>query len=901
MPQANAPLYAMNCGEVSRLALARVDLAKMRLAAEQQENLLPKVLGPAIMRPGTQYLAGTNNNSYGRVEPFVFNATTKALLELTHQAMRVLIDGVLLTRPSVSAAVTNGAFTSDLSGWTDSDEAGATSQWAAGMMELIGTGSNYAVRTQQVTVSNAGVEHALRVQVSRATITMRVGSTLGGDEYVSETSLRTGDHSIAFTPAGNFYIWFGNRDNTTARIADVNVEAAGIMVLPTPWGLTDLPNYRQKQSGDVMFTACAGIQQRRIERRSQRSWSIVLYEPPDGPFRLPNTGDVTLRPAATSGYTQLTASRGIFKPSHVGALFKIVHSGQQAVASLAGVSQASDPVRVSGLTADRGFVIDITGTFVGTIVLQRSLGAPGSWTDIAGSTWSAPTSEPYNDSLDNQIIYYRLKMTAFTSGVATVTLSYANSSQSGIIRVTDYVSSTQVYGTVLATFGAASASTDWQEGEWSSYRGYPSCLDFHDGRLIFGGKDKVYASVSDAFESYDEDVEGDSAPFVRSIATGSFDAIYWMLSLQRLLAGTAGQEVSIRSSSFDEPLTPTKFTARKCSSRGNANVQAVSVDSNAIFVQRSGKRVFELKFSSEGGDYASSDLTRLKPEMCQARVDGMTVQRQPDTRIWVWLQDGTVAVLTYERADEVIAWTKFSMTSGLVKSMAVLPGADEDEVYFVVQRTIGGVAKYYIERLAMESEVTGGTLNKVMDSHIVYSGGATTTINGLSHLEGQQVIVWADGAPMVTQASMLTVSGGAVTLPSAVTNAVVGLPYNGRLKSAKLSFAAGSGTALAQKQRVDHLALLMANVGWKGVRIGRDFANLTGLNTTYEGRSLGASEVLSSYDQDASSFGGSWDTDSRICVDVQAPYPATLLGAVISLKTNDVPASRQQRSSGDAG
>ena len=35
---------------------------------------------------------------------------------------------------------------------------------------------------------------------------------------------------------------------------------------------------------------------------------------------------------------------------------------------------------------------------------------------------------------------------------------------------------------------------------------------------------------------------------------------------------------------------------------------------------------------------------------------------------------------------------------------------------------------------------------KFVDSHLTYSGSATTTLSGLSHLEGQTVSVLADGS-----------------------------------------------------------------------------------------------------------------------------------------------------------
>lgn len=891
MTRALVPLHSLNAGQVSPLALGRVDLAKMRMAAELQENLLPKVMGPAIFRPGTAYKTESYTNADATLIPFVFSASTKALLEMTNFRMRVLLDGVPLSRVSVSAAVTNGTFASDLTGWTDADEGGATSSWDAGFLSLAGTGANFAIRTQEVTVTDVGVEHALRVVVARGKVHFRVGSLVGEDNYVAETVLREGDHSIAFTPIGNFFIWIAATTEYPSLVDSVTVEASGDVLLTTPWPGADLPYIRHDQSGDVLFCANDGIQQRRIERRSQRSWSVAKYDPEDGPFRLPNTSQTTISNSSISGFITLTSTRPIFRAGHAGALWRLTHSGQAASATLSGADQYTSPIRVTGLAVSRQFVIGISGTFSGTITLQRAYGEPSGWEDAtddlgAVQSWTAPVVTSYGEALDNQIIYYRLgfKSGAYVSGSAVATLTYASGVQSGIVRITSVFSSTIAYATVLKTLGKIGATTDWEEGAWSGHRGYPSSVAFHDGRLWWGWRDGVYGSVSDAYESFDDEVEGDAGPIIRSVATGGYEGIHWLLSLQRLMAGTASQEVSIRSSSFDEPLTPTQFTARRCSTRGSGNVPAVEVDSTGIFAQRDLKRIFELAYSVEANDYSSRDLTRLFPEACDAGVRCMAVQRQPETRIWLVLNDGTCAVLTYERDDEVVAWTPVT-THGQFKWVATLPGDDEDQVWFVVSRTANGSARNMIEVLAKESECVGNALSKNLDSHVVYSGSSTSTLTGLTHLEGQQVVVWAGGAPLVT--TPLTVSSGSVTLPSAVTSAVVGRVYTGRFKSAKLAYAAQGGTALLQKKRVDHVGLLMAHVAWKGVRVGSDFTTMTGLHGVYLGKQLTAGQVLTDYDYDASSLAGKWSTDARVCFQIASPYCGTFMGLVVRMKTND--------------
>jgi hypothetical protein len=903
MASANIPFHSLNAGIVGKDAMARVDLAKMRITAERQNNLLPTVLGPAAFRPGTAYKCSTRDDDEARLIGFVFNTDNAALMEVGDETLRIILSGVPLSRPAVTAAVTSGTFAAS-TGWTLAATDGATSTISGGYLNLTALArGSMATASQAVTVNEPGVEHALRIVVERGPVTFRCGSTAGGDDYVAETTLRTGTHSLAFTPsAGSFYIKFQSDARPLRRVDSVTVEAAGIVVLPTPWPTADIHKIRVDQSADVVFAACDGYPQKRIERRSSRSWSVTSYQADDGPFTFGRTRGIKLKPSVTEGNGTLTASAAFFTPEHVGTLFKLRHEGQSQTVQLADDGTFTDPIRVTGIrysTAwtynDRDWDYAITGTWSGTITVQRSFDSrDAGFGDYDEAAYTVSTtsnvSETLDDNNDNAIIYYRVgfKEGDYTSGTATVSVQYDGGGGYGICRVVGYTSATVVDIEVLTPFTNSTFTDDWQEGDWSDARSYPSAVTFHDGRLWWAANDKVYGSVSDAYDVFDEETEGDSAPIIRSIATGGFERIFWLLSNQRLLAGTGAQEISIRASSFDEPLTTTQFTARAASDRGSADIQAIKADARGIFVQRSGKRVFEMLFDAASQDFGTRDLTRLCPEICGVGVREMAVQRDPDKRVWVVLNDGTCAVLTHEPADEVVAWTTFEMPGGTVKSVAVIPGESTDEVWFVVERTIDGASRHFIEVLASADECEGGQLNKTMDSHIVYSGAPTTSITGLSHLIGEEVVVWGDGEAVVQADAPLTVNGsGAITLPSAVSEAVIGLPYTGQFKSSKLAYAAQAGTALLQKKKVSRLGLLMRNVGWDGVRVGRDFTNMSGLPAVYKGKALASGEVVPEYDQSLTSFNGAWDTDSRICFEVSSPHPATFMGMVVALETNE--------------
>ncbi|EOI7348447.1 hypothetical protein OZ811_003343 [Yersinia enterocolitica] len=885
MPSNNIPLLAFNRGVVSRLALARTDIDRIALSAEVQTNWMPRILGSMMLRPGTGYIGQTKGNKKAKYLKFIFATDDSALLELTDSVMRIWINDALVTRPLVSTVVVNSGFITDLSGWTAVDEAGAVSQWTTAGAQLQGTGFNSAIIRQLVAVSALDVnkQHAIRVNITRGPVTIRVGSSVGSDNYVTETSLGTGINSLTFTPAGNFYIQISNRTDYPVIARSIATEVSGVLELPTPWTESDLGMVRYDQSGDVIFVACRGKQQRRIERRANGSWSVVIYESTDGPFGIENVSGVRLTPSGISGVISLTASAPIFRVTHIGSLFRLESSGQTVNSLLGGEGQFTDYIKVTGIDTSRNVTIIKTqsgsGPWSGTLTLQRSVSEPGAWVDVTTYNMANGTTT-YNDNLNNQIIYYRIgfKTGNWTSGNINVSLQFAGGSRTGIVKVTGFTSDTNVNAVVLSQLGGIGSTDIWFEGDWSDKKGWPSAVALYEGRLWWAGGDRFWGSVSDAFSSFDDETEGDSGPISGTIGSGPVDTINWLVPLLRLIVGTEGAEASLRSSSFDEPLTPTNFGIKYPSTQGSDSVAALKIDSGAIFVQRSGARVFELNYDSSLYDYASADMMSLCPEMGLPSIIAIDAQRQPDTRIHCVRSDGAVAVQIFDRNENVKCWVLVD-TDGLVEEVVILPGKIEDQVYYVVNRN--GIR--CLEKWALESECRGGQLSKLADSFISYSGIPVTELSGLDHLEGRPVVVWADGFDI----GELTVADGKISLASGKSNVTAGLGYRAKFKSTKLAYSAGMGTALTQRKRVERVGLILADTHAQGIQFGPDFESLDDMPREERGEFVADGKIWDAYDNDAIEFPGSWDTDSRICIQASAPRPATVLAAIVGLTTHD--------------
>lgn len=905
MPSANIAYLAFNRGLISRLALARADLKRVGLSAQVMTNWMARALGSMMLRPGWKYLGSTKNNAAARHLKFEFSTTEKASLELTDSCLRVWISDALVTRPLVNTSIQGGTFPSAaslLANWTDDDEAGATSAWvAAGQVGFTGTGTNHAKRTQQVMIStgNRGIEHGINIHVTRGPITFMVGTTAGADDVLSETDLDTGYHCLTFTPSAStasVFVRFESRLERVTYLASCDIAAQGVMEVTTPWPAAALQKLRPDQSGDIVFVGATGYQQYKIERRATNAWSCSVYQSDDGPFRNANVSPTTLTPSVLSGNGTLTASVPVFKTGHVGALFAATSTGQRVSKSMTAANDTTNSITVTGTSTDRAQTIDLSGLSAtgNTVVLQRSFDN-ATWTDVSAKSWTADTVEGYTDGLDNQTVYYRLKCTVYAGGTTVAVLSIATGSTRGICRVTAYTSSVLVDMEVLVAFGGTAATDNWEEGIWSDYRGWPSACQFYEGRLGWFGKDRVALSVSDGFFSFDQTVEGDSGPIIRTIGSGPVDTINWALALQRLVLGGQGAEHSCRSSSLDEPLTPSNFNIKSVTTQGSADVPAVKVDKTGIFVQRSGTRVFQSELNPASYEYESQQLSEIVPEIGLPSITRVAVQRQPDTRVHFVRSDGTAAVLVLNKVENIICWLEVE-TDGEIEDVVVLPGDSgdtEDWVYYTVKRTINGNTVRYFEKWAFESACVGGTLNLQGDAFVTYTGAPTTVITGLGHLEGENVVVWADGADVGTvttdrtKTQTYTVSGGQITLATAASNVMVGMPYVAQWKSAKLvTITDTPGGSLNMQKTINQIGAVLDRTHVFGLRFGPDFNTLDDMPSVAEGAPVDPDAIYDSYDDQTFPFPGKWNTDSRLCLEARAPRPCAVLSIVLETQTH---------------
>ena len=395
-----------------------------------------------------------------------------------------------------------------------------------------------------------------------------------------------------------------------------------------------------------------------------------------------------------------------------------------------------------------------------------------------------------------------------TAGGSVFTSSHVNqfveaNDGMGRARITRFVSGTSVEAVVEIPFFNTSAIASGgtfldtgYEDSFSTSKGFPRTCTFHEGRLYFGGvksrPNTIFASRVARFFDFNPGEALDDYSIELTISTDSTNAITGMFSGRDLQIFTKGGEFFLPQSTLD-PITPTNVVVNGATRRGSKEgIKPVGAESGTLFIQRAGKSLREFLFSDVELSYISNNISLLSSHLLKSPSDmalrKATSTTDGDLLLIVNETDGSLATYSILRGQNVIA-PSLSTTDGEFVNV----GVDVDQIYFTVKRTISSADKYYVECFNDDNTT---------DSAKLYSGGSkpsTTTVTGLSHLEGKTVKVIADDQMQLDK----TVSSGQITLDAVPTTYVeIGLNYTPTIKTLPVELKLSSGNIVAQKKRI---------------------------------------------------------------------------------------------------
>jgi len=729
-----------NRGEVAEEVLARDDVPRVSNSCSLMDNFLPLRAGPMQYRPGTEYLGEVFDNESHFLIPWVDDGTTPTILEFSQsdanpsiESVRFWIDGELQEVTATKDTITNGTFTTDLTGWTSNNvgtgsvvyQAANTTATPPIVQALTVSGGEDGVGRATQTLTMTAGKRPLRLHIARAPICVRLGTgTTVDSNDIFDGLLNPGIHLLTFTAeAGDHILTLSNDQNYFGAVELVQYDPAGelrlfgAMATDTTGSAAVLQTMQFAQINDVMFLVDDGYSMGgeswpfwTIKRRGRESWSFELPDITDGPWGPINSSNTTLRLGATTGDTTLTASAPLFTIERVNDIYRLQHI----------------------------------------------------------------TDEGTDDE--------------------EVTLAYC--------KVTGFVSTTQVNVRITQEAGATTATKDWWHGQFGRYLPGPTAVELFQGRLWLSGGTKIYASVSDLFTSFDEDLEGDSRAIQKTMAFGPTQDVAWLKGGKTLMSGLSSEEVQVRADSEYRVVSQSNVQVIRGTTKGSAPQQPQIVDQDIYFAGRGLKKLWALK-GLEGVAIEAMDSTLLNPEINAPGIKRIFYSSEPEPRIYCLLTDGELRVLLFDPVEQVTAWSRITLEGATVIDIAVSPTTSEDQLYLIVQR---GDNKYF-ERMAPIASARGGSISRHFDGH-VYMRNPGATFDGLDHLEGRSVHIWADGVDRGAE----TVSGGEITLPeSTFQDVVVGLRHKGQWRSNRMQDY-DNETALSSRKRVVKLGCILRNV-----------------------------------------------------------------------------------------
>jgi hypothetical protein len=846
MAKASPMQTSFNAGEWSRLMHGRVDLSKYPNACSILTNFIPTIQGPAIKRSATSFIAeviGSATDTH-RLIPFEFSTTQAYVLIFGDQYMWICKDGGLVLEDN---EYTINAIT-------------------------VGT------RTTLTTSAAHGLSEDDVVFIS--------GYTEGIDSLTTrniDLFLNNNYWTVKNPTATTFEVEF---DSTTVGSVSYQLASATAGKVhrvyklgssDIPWLHSDLAELKFAQSADVLYVAHPDYAPRKITRTAHNAWTAAAIDFDWQPFELENEDEAieaqashaegNSRTITFTGGTPLTAS-------HIGSYIKLREN-------IAGNHKKWETGQTSVLGEER--------YYEGNVYEDKTGGTMGN---------SPPrhlTGTESDGTLDWEYIHSGegyAKITNVAAQVATVDIDTG--------------------GHRLPASTVSAATFRWAFAAWSAVNGYPHVPLFHENRLVFAATDaepqSSWMSRSGDYENHKQTDEDESA-IDHTINTDKVNVIEWMQPRKVLVVGTTGGEFAGSGINPDEPIAPgNPYDPKDESTFGSrANLRPQRVGNVILFVQRAGRKLLEFFFNFDEDSFDAPDLTVLAEHITRGRIKEIAFQQEPHRVVWCALEDGGLVAVTYERAEQVIAWHRHVVggTDVEIESIASIPGPSNNynELYAIVKRTIGGGTKRYFEKFEQLWDEDTAVKDAIFfdsafgvdlenEYPVAGVGMRANLVPGCHHLNGETIQPLADGALFAD----VTVVNGLATIhvdnyawdDSSTVRVRLGLAYEGTVQGMRPEAGATDGVAQGKTKRIHKITFRLDQTG-PGFLFGPSDvdAEMDEIHFSESDRVLGVAPTLFSGDTKTKRWPGSYEKEGRVTVKHVKPYPCTILAWMPQLKTED--------------
>jgi hypothetical protein len=324
---------------------------------------------------------------------------------------------------------------------------------------------------------------------------------------------------------------------------------------------------------------------------------------------------------------------------------------------------------------------------------------------------------------------------------------------------------------------------------FSADRGWPQCGCFSGAqRLLIGGfrsLNSAWAFSRQAdYYNFDERFDEATGPALVLMAGAGGERIERIVESLNPLIFTSKAEYWLAERAISKTTAPQHVKASTFGSR--RGVPIAENEGAAIFAHSGGGVLSEMRYTDVEGNFASLNISLFGSHLVKGVVDlavRRAAQSSDGNQLHIVNADGGARLSTMLREQEVMGFSRMSSGQGVFKAVAV---NGRNEASWLVQRPSGRRLERSEEGLLLDEAVS--TIN-VSPAASVPCG---------SRFNGREVWCLADGNVF----GPFTVSGGAFTLPIAVSEWTVGCWYPPRVDTLPMPRAIGPNMVLKRKARI---------------------------------------------------------------------------------------------------
>ena len=650
-------------GVISPTLYGRVDTAAYQVALAKASNCIIHTYGGVSNRAGTNFIGPCKDHTYApRLIPFQFKTSDQYMLEFGNLYMRVVRNDAHVTETALTGCTATAAnpvvITKAAHEYTAGDEV-----FLSGFTEMVEVNNNrYIVGT----VGDSGSTFELTSQAD--------GTDIDGSGYTAET---TGGSS------------------------------AKIYQITTTYATADLDELKYTQSADTMTITHNSYPARDVTRTGHASWTIAdvsfvpLQDHPTG---------CAVSPAVSTTETRVYGITAIKTKTFEESLTGLNSTSK----TITGASKA-DPVVIDA--ADHGF---LDGDEV-------EINSVGGMTELNGRRFIVANK----DTNDFELLGvdgsgYTTYTSGGTANQTFVRITDSHGTEDNAITWTAEANAERyvIYRRDAGIWGfiGESTSTAFQDENYapdtsvspplyhdplSLEDDYPGTTSYFEQRQIYGGSinypdTAYYSRTGDRtnFAAASPAAADDS--FSATIASRQVNEIRHFVPLNDLLIFTSGSEWRVNSGP-DTAFELASIRQKPQSLWGCNHLRPQIVGNVVFFIEETSAQVRSLGYSFQQDAYVGTNINLLANHLLKENtIVDWSLQKSPEVRFYMCRDDGQILTLTYDNEQEVIAWTTWNTTGDFERTAALdhASGESQDQIYFVVERTIDSNTVRYIEKLS---------------------------------------------------------------------------------------------------------------------------------------------------------------------------------------------------------